>query len=271
MPELPEVETIVRRLRGDADRPALIGRAFTGAAVLWPPTVSAPSPRRFAASIVGRRVEEIGRRGKFIVLSLNGATLLFHLRMGGGLAVERAGAPLPRDARLVLSLDDGQRLVFRNARKFGRAWLVADPAEVLGRLGPEPLDDRFRAADLGRGLRDRRRQLKPLLLDQAFLAGVGNIYADEALHRAGLHPSTDARRVSVAQAERLWRALRRVLRDAIRHNGTTFDSAYEGGGFGRRLRVYGRAGGPCRRCGAAIRRIVVGGRGTHFCPRCQPR
>lgn len=287
MPELPEVETIARRLRrglhGEpagvreiarpeaCSAPPLIGRTITGGRILWARTIAEPSPRAFLRRIRGQVVRDVTRRGKFLVLPLSRDTLLFHLRMGGGLAITPAAAPVAADARLVLALDEGCQLVFRNARKFGRVWLAADPRGVLGDLGPEPLDPRFRAADLHGRLQAHRRLLKPLLLDQTFLAGIGNIYADESLHRAGLHPLTLSHRVTLDQAARLWRALREVLRAAIRHNGTTFDEAYGGGAYLSHLRAYQRDGEPCLACGTPIRRTLVGQRGTHFCPICQRR
>jgi formamidopyrimidine-DNA glycosylase len=282
MPELPEVETICRRLRGGgqvgerADRPAggcanpsLIGRRILGSRITWPRTIAEPSVRAFRARIRGQSVRDVVRRAKYIVLPLTRDTLLVHLRMSGGLVLERADAPRSPYGHLTLTLDQGWRLTFINPRKFGRAWLTSEPGDLLDRLGPEPLDPRFTRHAFATRLRAQRRAIKPLLLDQTFLAGVGNIYADESLHRAGIHPLTRACAIPPARAGALWRSVRGVLRAAIRHDGTSFDAAYGGGRFLGRLRVYQRTGEPCRACRTPIERIVVAQRGTHFCPRCQ--
>jgi formamidopyrimidine-DNA glycosylase len=271
MPELPEVETIARALaQGGRGGPALVGRRIRGARLLWARTLATPSPRRFHARIRGQAIRAVSRRGKFLCLHLDRDELIFHLRMTGDLvALAPADSP-PSFCRLLLLCDDGTRLAFDDARKFGRAWLVADDREVLGGLGPEPLDPRYRPEHLYRGLKERRRQLKPLLLDQSFLAGLGNIYTDESLHRAGLHPLTPSDAVTRAQAALLWQSIRRTLRKGIRRNGTSIDWAYRGGDFQTQLRAYGRTGSPCPVCGVPIERLLVGQRGTHICPRCQP-
>jgi formamidopyrimidine-DNA glycosylase len=180
----------------------------------------------------------------------------------------------PAWVRASFELDDGSRLLFADVRKFGRLALVRRLGEILPPLGPEPLSPGLDAAWMAAALAARRRLLKPLLLDQSFVAGLGNIYVDEALHRAGLHPLTPSDRVSADAARRLVRAIRAVLRRAIERDGSSFDAFYrtpEGqpGRFQDVFRVYGRAGRPCRACGAPIRRIVVAQRGTHLCPRCQ--
>jgi formamidopyrimidine-DNA glycosylase len=288
MPELPEVETIRRRLcGGDAKCPGLIGRRIQGAWVGWARTLAEPAPPAFRRRVRGQTIVRIERRAKHLLLGLSSDTLMIHLGMSGSLHLRRGrGGPgvtprvrtrihrVPDDparyCRLSLRLSDGWRLDLDDPRKFGRVRLVSDPARVLSDIGPEPLSREFTAATLAARLRDHRRALKPLLLDQGFIAGVGNIYADEALHRAGLHPRTRSDRLTPAQARALWRAIRAVLREAIRWNGTTFDAVYGDGGFQRHLRVYQRTGQPCRECGTPIRRVVVAQRGTHFCPRCQP-
>jgi len=271
VPELPEVETIARALRqGGRGGPALVGRRIRGARLLWPRTLATPSPRLFRARIRGQEIREVSRRGKFLRLHLTRELLIFHLRMTGDLVVLAPGEPLPPFCRMVLICEDGTRLAFDDARKFGRAWLVADDSELFSSLGPEPLEPGFRAEHLYRGLQERRRQLKPLLLDQSFLAGLGNIYTDESLHRAGLHPLLPSDAVTRAQAALLWQSIRRTLRKGIRRNGASIDWAYRGGDFQTQLRAYGRTGSPCPACGAPIERLLVGQRGTHVCPRCQP-
>ncbi|NPA30992.1 MAG: bifunctional DNA-formamidopyrimidine glycosylase/DNA-(apurinic or apyrimidinic site) lyase [Chloroflexi bacterium] len=273
MPELPEVEVIARALRqGGRGAPAIRGARVREARVLWPRTVAEPTPAAFQSLWPGRTIVDVGRRGKFLRLYLDdGWHALVHLRMSGDLVVQPAGVALPRHARLYLDLDDGRRLVFNDPRKFGRWWLTRDPAAVLGHLGPEPLDPAFTPAILAQRLRGRRARIKALLLDQRVLAGVGNIYADEALHRAGLHPLRRAASLTAAEITALWRALRAVLQEGIARNGTSIDWMYQGGAYQQHLRVYGRHGQVCYTCGERIQRLRVAQRSTHFCPRCQPR
>jgi formamidopyrimidine-DNA glycosylase len=265
MPELPEVETIARNLR-----PALVGRKVIATHLLWPRSLETPSPGLFQERISGQTIRDTGRRGKFIILPLSTDTLLIHLRMSGDLRMEPDVGAVAAHDRLVLSLDDGNRLAFNDTRKFGRVWLVEDPACVTGDLGPEPLDEAFTPAVLHQALQARRRQLKPLLLDQTFLAGLGNIYADESLHRARLHPLTPSQSVTRAQAEALWQAIRETLNEGIRRNGASIDWVYRGGDFQNFFRAYQRTGQPCPQCGTPIERMLVGQRGTHYCPACQP-
>jgi formamidopyrimidine-DNA glycosylase len=270
MPELPEVETIRQNLRrGGQDWPSLLNQQITGAQLLWKRTLTTPAPAEFLACIQGQNIKEIGRRGKYLIFHLSSKYLLIHLRMSGDLLVESQDEPIAPHNRLILFMNQGWRLAFNDARKFGRAWLVDDPLEVLAKLGPEPLDPDFTERDFSRNLRSRRRQLKPLLLDQGFLAGVGNIYADEALHMACLHPLAIACELSDTQAMLLYKSIRKVLREGIQANGASIDWVYRGGDFQNHFRVYQRAGQPCPRCGEAIQRIVIGQRGTHFCAKCQ--
>ena len=273
MPELPEVETVVRELRAAG----LGGRTIARARVFWPRTLAAPAPERFARDIRGREIRALARRAKYVVIALSGGfTLLVHLRMSGHLDVRPPKTRPRRHDRMVLDLDDGRQLHFEDTRKFGRVWLVRDPAAVLGKLGPEPLE--ITGADFRAGLAARARRLKPLLLDQTFLAGIGNIYADEALWAARLHPERHADSLPAAQAAELLRAIRAVLRKGIRNLGTTLGGGKahfvlprgERGRNQEKLNAYGQAGAPCARCGTPIRRILVGQRATHFCPRCQP-
>ncbi len=264
MPELPEVESFSRRLR-----PELVGRTFTDAQVFWPRTV-ATGADVLCRELPGRGIERVGRRGKFLVFELRGgAAVLLHLRMTGRLEVVPAGDVPGRFTRVAFGLDDGRVLCFDDARKFGRVYLVPDVELVTGALGPEPLDDGFTVQAFARSLAQRARRLKPLLLDQTFLAGLGNIYVDESLHLAGLHPLRRADTLAAAEVARQHPAIRKTLNAAIERNGTSIDWAYPGGGYQLRLRVYDRAGLPCRRCGTLIERTVVGQRGTYYCPRCQ--
>jgi len=268
MPELPEVETVARGLHQ-----ALVGRTIRGVVVLWPRTVATPAVQE---QIVGRRVQSVSRRGKYVVISLDQGFVLVHLKMSGRLHLVPAQTPLHRHTRLLLDLDDGRQLRFQDARKFGRLYLVDDATEVTARLGPEPLADEFTLDEFRRLLARRSGRLKPLLLNQSFLAGVGNIYADEALFAARLHPLRQAGSLSAEEQERLYQALRAVLAQAITGRGTTLDDQgytdAEGraGGYQEQLAVYGRQGKPCPACGTPIERLVIGGRSAHFCPHCQP-
>ena len=273
MPELPEVETIARRLRAE-----IVGLTITQADVRWSRTVAAPSVRRFKQQIRGQVIRDVGRRAKFLRLQLSDYELLVHLRMSGDLALRRGPALLDRHDRLILSLEPPGparpaappcSLVFNDMRKFGRVWLTADPGQVTGNLGPEPLGEDFTPEWLAQALRGRRRQLKPLLLDQTFIAGLGNIYTDEALHRAGLHPLTLSDSLTPRQARRLHAAIQATLQEGILRNGASFDRVYRGGDFQNYFRVYDREGKPCPVCGTPIQRLVVGQRGTHICPHCQ--
>ncbi len=276
MPELPEVETIARLVR-----PALVGRRIAGLRASWKRTLGGAAPSSVARAVCGATLASVGRRGKFVVLALERAGapaggLFLHLRMSGRLHVDPMEAPRRPYERVSLALDDGNELRFVDVRKFGRFVFARDPGAILGALGPEPLDAAFTAEWLDRGLRSRRRALKPLLLDQTFVAGLGNIYVDESLFRARLHPLTRSDRVGPDGAARLWRAIRRTLGEAIEREGSSFDAFYltpEGqpGSYQERFRVYGRDAKPCRRCGTRIQRLVVGQRGTHVCPRCQRR
>lgn len=264
MPELPEVETIARKIR-----PELVGKTITDANLLWSRTLATPSEKQFKRGVKGQGITEVGRRAKYLRLELSTAFLFIHLRMSGDIYLKPATAPLETHDRLILSLTDDTVLVFNDTRKFGRVWLVKDPNEVVGGLGPEPLGDEFTPAWLFDALRSRKRQLKPLLLDQSFLAGMGNIYTDEALHMARLHPLTRSNAVKQEQAQHLYDAIRAVLREGIRRNGASIDWVYRGGEFQNYFSVYGRGGQPCLVCGTPVERLVVGQRSTHFCPICQ--
>jgi len=276
VPELPEVETIVRQIR-----PLVTGRVIQRVTALWPGCIAGTSPDSFRRRVVGARIRAVRRRAKYFVLDLERARrpagrIVGHLRMSGRLYLCRAAARPEPYERLRLHLGGDRALAFVDTRKFGRLQFVHEDAVVFGDLGPEPLSRQFTVRWLAGALGARRRQLKPLLLDQRVIAGLGNIYVDETLHHAALHPLARCDRLDGAAIARLHAAIRRVLRGAIRREGSSFDAFYrtpEGqpGRYQERFRVYGRAGQPCRRCGAAIVRLVVGQRGTHVCPRCQRR
>jgi formamidopyrimidine-DNA glycosylase len=270
VPELPEVETVVRGLRDD-----VIGRTITGAEVDWPPQIVGMPPEGFADRLRGQRIERLYRRGKYIVFELSDDVLIIHLRMTGRLYVAAPGevGEADRWLRVMFPLDDGRELRFSNLRKLGRVYLVADVDEVLGGLGPEPLADDFTLDAFRERLARRSGVIKPLLLNQSFIAGVGNIYADEALWHARIAPTRRADTLDPAEVERLYDAVRLVLQEGIRHEGSSF-SWYRKpdgspGGYQRHFKAYGRTGEPCPRCGTPLTRITLGQRGTHFCPVCQ--
>lgn len=294
MPELPEVETTVRDLR-----PHLIGRTIQRAAVTWDRTVAHPTPSAFKKEIVGYTIQGITRRGKYLVFELgrpqttgdgrqlrepsadyqtNRPTdqptkyLLVHLRMTGQFGFHEPRVKRDKHQHVHLLLDDGRELRFHDFRKFGRWWLVDSPEQVVGKLGPEPLDMTKR--EFLKRLRERRGHIKPLLLNQTFVAGVGNIYADESLWYAKIHPLREATTLTDKEAGDLYNAIRRVFKKAIGVGGTSFDATYkringQSGEFQEDLRVVGRAGEPCYRCGTPIIKTVVGQRGTYYCPHCQ--
>lgn len=273
MPELPEVET-VRRSLVDHLVGARVERvefgAFTGC-------IAAPSPEKFAELVAGRTIAGLDRRAKYLLIRLDsGETIAIHLRMTGELTLTGPEALSDRHHHLSFVLDSGRQLRFSDVRKFGRIRLMS-PAEVdaLGRtLGPEPLDEGFTATDFAARLSERSRSIKPLLLDQTFLAGVGNIYADEALFAAGIHPLRPANSLNTEEGERLLAAIRETMGGAIERGGTTLRDYRDGLGRAgtnqHALRIYHlHDSEPCPRCGGPISRIVVGQRGTKFCSRCQ--
>lgn len=276
MPELPEVETIVRALQeGGRDEPSIACKRIQTAQVYWEKTVANLPEAEFRKKIRGSQIVSIFRKGKFVVFQLDKGFLLFHLRMSGDLRVEeiapqkREKAPLKSHDRLVLNFDDGWRLTFNDARKFGRVWLTDRLENVTGKLGIDPFDSSLDQGRLHKMLLVKKRQLKPLLLDQTFLAGIGNIYSDEALNLAKLHPLRRANTLSREEADALLKSLRAVLKKGIKLNGASIDWVYRGGGFQNHFKVYQRTGEPCPECGTLIQRITVGQRGTHFCPNCQ--
>jgi formamidopyrimidine-DNA glycosylase len=280
MPELPEVETVARDLR-----PRILGATVSGARCTWARTLRTHAPEAFAAAVTGRRVEAVGRRAKLIVVELSGAAALtIHLKMTGQLFVVVGDAPVDPYVRLVLELADGREVRFRDIRKFGKIGLYArDPVTgelvtevggtaVFGAFGPEPLDDAFTVREFRRRLRRRSGRLKPLLLDQSFVAGVGNIYADEALWAARLHPLRPVATLRPPDERRLYLSLRTILAEAVERRGSSIDdyTAPDGdGSMQERLQVYQRTGEPCPRCGRPVKRIVIGARSTHFCSWCQ--
>jgi formamidopyrimidine-DNA glycosylase len=273
VPELPEVETIVADLR-----PHLVGRTIIRCELSFPTLVRHPEPEQFVDGVVGMRIESVGRRGKYIVLGLTGGVLLVvHLGMTGQLRLVDPAARLENHTHAVFFLDDGKQLRYRDPRRFGRLLLGTAEALVaskkMPRLGPEPIDPAYEADALYRELRRRRAPLKAVLLDQKAIAGVGNIYADESLHRAGLRPTRVASTVSRQSARRLHQSLRESLELAIANRGSSVDTYRDAwgdlGGQQEKLLVYGRAGEPCFTCGRPLSSVRIAGRTTVFCRHCQ--
>jgi formamidopyrimidine-DNA glycosylase len=264
MPELPEVETMVRDLRGP-----LVGRTFTGVTVLWPNSIKTPIPE-LQQRLPGQRIEAMTRRAKYLQFHLSGGdTLFIHLKMSGDLRVEPRSDPLHPHVRTIFDLDNAHQLRFKDARKFGRVYLVRDPGEVTGKLGPEPLADGLTLENFRALFQRKKGRLKSLLLNQEFIAGIGNIYADESCFLAGLDPRRPVNTLSTEELEKLYQAIRQALQAGITFKGASLDEVYRGGEFQEHFQVYGRAGEPCLTCGTPIVRIVLGGRSTHFCPHCQ--
>lgn len=269
MPELPEVETFVRALRAP-----LVGRTIIAARNDWPRQIATPPPAELGERVAGRRIESVDRRGKYLVFALSDdETLIIHLKMTGHLSVVTAETPADPYAHTVFELDDGHELRFRDPRKFGRVYLVRDPAGVLGPLGPEPLVNDFTAEHLAAKLAGRKRVLKPLLLDQTFIAGIGNIYADEALFYARLRPTRRSDTLNEDDVAALYAAIRQVLALGIEREGASISTYVKANGemgdMQNAVAVFRRTGQSCFTCGGPIERIVLGGRSTHFCPNCQ--
>jgi len=270
MPELPDVEALRRHLVAAG----LPGRRVTAVTLLWPGAVRGPSPEQFVGGLTGRRIEGIGRRAKYLLFRLDGGdTLIIHLRMTGDLRVEPASAPRPRMTRNVFSLDDGRELRFVDPRKLGTMWLVEDASEVLAGLGPEPLEPQFTAEALAERLGRRTAPIKALLLDQGFIAGIGNIYADEVLFQARVHPLRTADSLSRRDIGRIHRAIREVLpaaTDALARALPAGGPPTESDEGREVLRVPRQEGASCSVCKVPIERVVLRGRSAYLCPRCQP-
>ena len=275
MPELPEVETVRTRIA-----PVLEGRRFERVEIHDPRLVRPYEPAEVAAELTGERVDAVQRRGKYVIVRFeSGRALLIHLRMTGSLG-HHAGGAVDDDPhrRAVVRLDNGSDVTYRDVRRFG-TWLLLEPGELApylaSKVGDEPLDVLFTSARLGERLHERRAPIKAALLDQRTLAGLGNIYVDEALWRARIHPLRPAGSLDRNELRRLHRAIRAALEHGIARQGSTLrDYRLPDGGTGtmqNEFKVYGRGGEPCDRCGTPIEKIRAAGRGTWFCPRCQLR
>jgi formamidopyrimidine-DNA glycosylase len=273
MPELPEVETIAADLR-----PHLVGRTIVRCELLFPTIVRHPEPEVFIDSVVGQTITSLGRRGKYILIRLvDDVVLVVHLGMSGQLRLVEPATPLVKHTHAVFDLDDGWQLRYRDPRRFGRLLLGTEAAllavKAMPQLGPEPIDPGFGADDMYQRFRRRKAKLKAILLDQATIAGVGNIYADESLHRAGLRPDRIAGSLSKKSVKRLHESLRESLLVAIQNRGSSVDTYRDAwgefGGQQEKLLVYGRAGEPCFTCGRPLSLVRIAGRSSVFCRRCQ--
>jgi len=268
MPELPEVETIRNELS-----PWLIGECFTDVCILDARIVATGPPDEFRQKLIGQKIEGISRRGKYLLFKLSNATsLIVHLRMTGSLLLDPIDAQ--RYVRASFDLTGGHHLVFRDSRRFGRIWLVDDVDSVVSKLGPEPLGDDFRPGVLGQRISRRSIAVKSALLDQGVVAGIGNMYADEALFAARIHPLTRASDLSEDELETLCHSIRTVLLEAIECRGASVDTYLRPEGAAGTaqcsFKVARRGGEPCAVCGSKIERVRIQNRGTYYCPGCQP-
>lgn len=273
MPELPEVETIVQGLSK-----VIIGKEIMEIIIREEKIIAYPSSSDFRKQLINKKIIGIRRRGKYILIMIEDElTLVIHLRMTGKLFIKPSDLTFDKHSHIIFRLDNAIDLRFNNVRKFGRMYLVDDNswerAGGLDKLGPEPLDDDFTLGDFHKMLRKRKSNIKGLLLNQSFLAGLGNIYVDEALFRAGILPFRRTDTLKNREIERLYKGIRNVLKMGIKYGGTSFrdyrNARGEKGSFQEKLLVYQREGKECPVCGEEIVKEKVAGRGTHFCPHCQ--
>jgi formamidopyrimidine-DNA glycosylase len=268
MPELPEVETIKNELL-----PYVIGRSISGVTLFWERMLRQPSLAEFYCRISGQKITRITRRGKYLIFSLSsGDFLIIHLKMSGSLLIGKDTPP--RYTRAAIHLDDGTSIFFRDPRKFGKMQLVVDISVILNKLGPEPLESDFTPQLLAQRLSKRKAPIKSVLIDQAFIAGVGNMYADEALFSAGIYPLRPANSLSKEEVQRLHQAIQGALKAAIVDKGASVNTYFRPGGETGsahfQFRVAHRGGKSCPICGKTIERISIRQRGSYFCPGCQP-
>ena len=267
MPELPEVETIKNELL-----PYVIGREIIGITLFWDGMVRQPSVEDFHSRVIGQKITGLTRRGKYLFFNLSsGELLVMHMKMTGSLLVDPAN---DKFTRAVFRLDNGAELHFWDPRKFGKMWLVGDESTVADKLGPEPLTEDFTAQVLGQRLNRRTAPIKPVLLDQSVIAGIGNMYADEALFDARIHPLKSAGGLSPDEIERLHGSIKKVLRKALASKGASVRNYIRPDGnpgtAHDEFNVAHGVGKDCPNCGTPIKRIVVRNRGTYYCPVCQP-
>lgn len=269
MPELPEVETVKNEIA-----PYVIKRYIKEVVLLWDGIVREPAVAEFKSRLAGRKIKDVARRGKYLLFHLNAAdVLILHLKMTGSLLVGNSTDEPPKYTRAIIHLDDGKAVFFRDPRKFGRMWLVDDIDTVIGKLGPEALSKDLTEKRFAGLISKRKTPIKALLCDQEFIAGVGNLYADEALFLAKIHPLRPAASLSEEENFRLHQAVREVLLAGIKNKGASIVNYYRPDGSKgtahTEFRVARRGKQPCFVCGTPIQRIVVRGRGTYFCPNCQ--
>jgi formamidopyrimidine-DNA glycosylase len=269
MPELPEVETIKNELQ-----PYLIGHPITGVTLFWKGIVRQPSVEEFCSRLIGQKITGIARQGKYLIFSLtSGEALIIHLKMSGSLLLKPASAEPDKFTRAILYLDNEASLQFRDPRKLGVMWLVKDKNSVVGKLGPEPLETDFTPQILAQRLSKHTAPIKALLCDQSFVAGIGNMYADEALFYARIHPLRSGKSLSQQEIERLHRAIQQVLWAAISNKGASVDTYFRPNGqIGTahlQFQVAHRGGQPCPVCGTPLQRLPIRNRGSYFCPKCQ--
>jgi formamidopyrimidine-DNA glycosylase len=269
MPELPEVETVKNQLA-----PHITGRSISGVTLFWDKIVKEPSPQEFISRITKEKITGIDRHGKYLIFHLSsGDKLIIHLKMTGSLILQKDDAEPPKFTRAVIHLDDGQDIYFRDPRKFGVLKLVKDTKEIDNKLGPEPLGESFTLKSFAEGLAKRTAPIKALLLDQKFMAGVGNMYADEALFAARIDPCRASNSLRKTEIRRLYSAIREALIAGIQYGGASIVTYYHpDGSRGTAQQHFNVAHGQkksCPACGGLIKRIVVRGRGTYYCPRCQ--
>jgi len=269
MPELQEVETVKNEIA-----PHILGRTVTGVTLPWAGIVRGPAPEEFIARLTGKTIKAINRYGKYLLLTLNcGDYLVIHLKMTGALII--GNTELPKHTRAILHLNSGQNIYFRDPRKFGVLKLIKDPAEIINKLGPEPLEDEFTPALFAARLKERKAPVKAVLLDQKFLAGVGNMYADEALYAARIHPEKIAGSLTKKEISKLYETIRQVLRDGLAAKGASIVNYMRPDGSAgtahQQFKVAHAQQESCEACGGRVKRIVVRGRGTYYCPRCQKK
>ncbi len=269
MPELPEVETIRTEIS-----PLIIGRRITNVEVFWERMVKEPSLEEFRRGVTGQPIKSVDRRGKYLLIRLgSGDTLVVHLKMSGALIVGKPADKPPKYTHAVIDLDGGVRIFFNDPRKFGLMRLAKDDATVVGRLGPEPLEPGFTPAVLGKLLAGRKAPIKALITDQDLLAGVGNMYADEALYEAKIHPLRTGGSLTATEIRRLHAAILKVLVGAIGSKGASIENYLRPDGSKGtahdEFKVAHQRKATCPRCGTPIQRITVRNRGTYFCPKCQ--
>ena len=274
MPELPEVETVRRTLEQ-----LVLGKEIKEVSVFWPKIIKAPEPvEQFQDALRGQTISGIGRRGKFLIFTLDDYSLVSHLRMEGKYGVHPKEEPYDKHTHVIFTFTDGSELRYRDVRKFGTMHLFAKGEELeqlpLLHLGPEPLSEDFTVEGLRAKLARTNRKIKPVLLDQTVVVGIGNIYVDESLFRSGIHPERMASSLSLQEIETLHAEIIATLGEAVEKGGSTIRSYINSQGqigmFQLELNVYGRKGENCKTCGTPLEKLVVAGRGTHICPSCQP-